>query len=966
MEEIKKKIISELPEATTIENLYTLGTDKNDNSVKVPINLLKGNKGDKGDAPFVGTNNNWWVGTADTGVPSVIAVSQETGQDTVKAPSLKLFTDEIGMLAPKTDIYGDSVFYTPNGALPNNIPTFLHEEADEDLYNTKYLKYNYYLDSNGKNLTYPITDNRVCILNKLPVAPNTRYSISVKGVANVSENIKTFEYSAGANDDTQAVASHIVSNNKIEFVTGSITTSISLMIKVMSEPWNFDYIGILQVIKVNNLSLILGTESYNLSDVVKYRAEIGNLQNIYNKTYLYSGAYLSANGALVQISGSNFIVLNKIPITPNVNHTIELSNANPMVSNAKVFLYDVKDAQIATEIVDVAEGKIIFNSGTHTFLSLMIKVVNATWDYDYTNTLQINAPLVNHILLLGNEEIQLNKADGINADTNEIEELTDKGTFIQGIGIWRDGTEHAYTNGLSYKFHGLEPNANYLFDFGKEINVFPLTVSIYEGSATTPTTKCISNPYLFGDRYVPIKTGNDIISVGVWLSGNLANYGDFDFSTKFKFYKMPAAKVGTVDISRTRIDHTNEPQVHIPEPEWIKLNMYGKTIDAVSPDIRVPLIYEYEDSNGHYFKKNTERAIQGNSSAEDWVIKKNYKDKFTNADGSKFELKIGTWLPRTSLHLKADWLDDTRARNACAVKLFHQVYKTREFGKRYPWEIAMPYDIKSKDFEKRFYTGALGSADFIPCVMSYYGVPYGVYSFAMNSFFENFNGDKNNANHFVFKGATDFETTLDKSWWEELKVDKEGEKLPDEVFAVVKSFIDEVKSSTRDTFKEICGRRSYLPNLLDYYCTCVFLNAYDNNNTNMIWVTYDGVKFFWMPWDLDHIFGMQEYALKRQPDADWLNPKTSKFWRYFQDTYLDEIKLRYAELRKTGVFTVDNVEKLFNGYMQRFPVNDFRRDINVWGNINFSNTGNYTSIYQLVDHCRQRIIYLDDKFNYIQ
>ncbi|MFV0332145.1 MAG: SGNH/GDSL hydrolase family protein [Dysgonomonas sp.] len=122
MEEIKKKIISELPEATTIENLYTLGTDKNDNSVKVPINLLKGNKGDKGDAPFVGTNNNWWVGTADTGVPSVIAVSQETGQDTVKAPSLKLFTDENSLNLKITDLLpSDGAFKEFPADLTGNI-----------------------------------------------------------------------------------------------------------------------------------------------------------------------------------------------------------------------------------------------------------------------------------------------------------------------------------------------------------------------------------------------------------------------------------------------------------------------------------------------------------------------------------------------------------------------------------------------------------------------------------------------------------------------------------------------------------------------------------------------------------------------------------------------------------------------------------------------------------------------------
>lgn len=42
--------MSDLPEAASIDNLLTLGVDNQNNSVKVPIALLKGNKGDKGES----------------------------------------------------------------------------------------------------------------------------------------------------------------------------------------------------------------------------------------------------------------------------------------------------------------------------------------------------------------------------------------------------------------------------------------------------------------------------------------------------------------------------------------------------------------------------------------------------------------------------------------------------------------------------------------------------------------------------------------------------------------------------------------------------------------------------------------------------------------------------------------------------------------------------------------------------
>ena len=63
-EEIEIIEIGSLPEASYIDGLYTPGIDGNNNSVKVPINLLKGNKG---DSPVIGPNGNWWISGVDTG-----------------------------------------------------------------------------------------------------------------------------------------------------------------------------------------------------------------------------------------------------------------------------------------------------------------------------------------------------------------------------------------------------------------------------------------------------------------------------------------------------------------------------------------------------------------------------------------------------------------------------------------------------------------------------------------------------------------------------------------------------------------------------------------------------------------------------------------------------------------------------------------------------------------------------------
>ena len=60
--EIKKTKVSLLPEASTLDGFYAFGTDGSNNSVKVPIGMLRGN------SPHIGANGNWYVGDIDLGV----------------------------------------------------------------------------------------------------------------------------------------------------------------------------------------------------------------------------------------------------------------------------------------------------------------------------------------------------------------------------------------------------------------------------------------------------------------------------------------------------------------------------------------------------------------------------------------------------------------------------------------------------------------------------------------------------------------------------------------------------------------------------------------------------------------------------------------------------------------------------------------------------------------------------------
>ena len=66
--QIKKKKVSQLSEPSSLDGFFAFGMDGDNNSVKVPIELLKGNEGNEGKTPSIGENGNWYLGDVDTGV----------------------------------------------------------------------------------------------------------------------------------------------------------------------------------------------------------------------------------------------------------------------------------------------------------------------------------------------------------------------------------------------------------------------------------------------------------------------------------------------------------------------------------------------------------------------------------------------------------------------------------------------------------------------------------------------------------------------------------------------------------------------------------------------------------------------------------------------------------------------------------------------------------------------------------
>ena len=141
------------------------------------------------------------------------------------------------------------------------------------------------------------------------------------------------------------------------------------------------------------------------------------------------------------------------------------------------------------------------------------------------------------------------------------------------------------------------------------------------------------------------------------------------------------------------------------------------------------------------------------------------------------------------------------------------------------------------------------------------------------------------------------------------------------------------------TFKDDFEAHLDLTYTMAYYLQMQVFTQVDNCGKNSMWDTWDGIKFYPRPYDMDTQMGLSntgteiirvdsEILKDMSPTrvegtfADYsyidtttdlrymnYNTRTSKLWNAFAKEFSDEIKKAYTQLRSSGVYSVDNIIK---------------------------------------------------------
>ena len=126
--------------------------------------------------------------------------------------------------------------------------------------------------------------------------------------------------------------------------------------------------------------------------------------------------------------------------------------------------------------------------------------------------------------------------------------------------------------------------------------------------------------------------------------------------------------------------------------------------------------------------------------------------------------------------------------------------------------------------------------------------------------------------------------------------------------------------------------------LIDYMILTCFTQNADATKKNWQWTTWgktDGyLKCVPNPYDYDGTFGVTGFAFKfSDPSTARIGKNTKTPARYVWDYYLNEMKTRYAELRRTGVISFYSVFNLFKDWVDRVGAEHYKYENEKWPNM---------------------------------
>lgn len=423
-------------------------------------------------------------------------------------------------------------------------------------------------------------------------------------------------------------------------------------------------------------------------------------------------------------------------------------------------------------------------------------------------------------------------------------------------------------------------------------------------------------------------------------------------------------------------DFSKDSHIELPIPcIAAQVRLYAPKLPTTKQD-DIEAEIEYNDKDGNYFRKPVILNAQGSSSMNYYV--KNMAIDIN--DGS--EIKFGDFPTQDSFHLKKYYIDAFRGQCIVGYWLMEQVYKSRPAGQQYPYEYSYSNNSVTDgfgDIKKDFFNGAKCHPDGFPIIITWVNSEtnketwMGIYTWNLKKSKEVYNCDKKTAENIILDGDINdsslWNGTIDWSAFEirnpKNLIDIDGNKYDgdnpkelsetDSLSKKVKDYIvrfsnalQDLKSNkTKETFEKY-----FVPNIMiDHFLANQILYNVDGIRRNTIWVSYTGQIINPTLYDLDSLFGNHPSGLliiKDSQSSGILGIDNELPTKYLYELYSQEIKDRYSELRKVGIFTADNIQGLLEKWTVSIGYDNFSKEFQTYPETNSYRKSNVSEKWELV------------------
>ena len=412
-------------------------------------------------------------------------------------------------------------------------------------------------------------------------------------------------------------------------------------------------------------------------------------------------------------------------------------------------------------------------------------------------------------------------------------------------------------------------------------------------------------------------------------------------------------------------DWSDNESLEIPIPKIAIINFTGISQMPQTKTTDAHAYIEFWDMNGNYFKKKAILNAQGSSSMK-WA-KKNISIDLCNDDwigDDTFKIKFGEWVSQDGFHIKAYASDYFRCVALAGYDFVKEIADTRKLNAT--WKQALNYSntnyTATDAVSPQNDSGALCFPQGFICKVYLNGSFEGLFCWQLKKHRDNYNMKKNNTKHIHIEGMitqTNFWNGSSIDWTTfEVRNPKDlinynGTKYdgdnPQELIdstspaydasnskhvntAIVKQYIINLSRRMNEIGNDKTLFETYfgLDSCIDYVVMTDAIYNYDYAK-NIQWTTWDGVKWYVNPYDLDCTLGANSSADSiHYPTTSHTIQATNHPVTFVVNNYTSELEARWSELRNKGVIDPISIAKKVEKYMRTFGNEGYNLEYSKW------------------------------------